>query len=557
MSEDFSAASLKKRSRVELLEIAKEQNLTGYQKMKKDELVSLISGEGAAAAAPAEEAAPAPVVEAPAAKTKDQPAKAEAPAQERAPRRMKRRPQEDQQSEPAVEETPVAEAAEAASNDGERQEQPRRDRNERFRQNRDRNRNRSDEAERAPREVEEDDRYEEDRESDDQSRDSYRDDRVEEKMGVLYASGVLELLPEGYGFLRGRSYLPGPADIYVSMTQVRRFSLRMGDMVLGQVRPPKAGEKYYGLLKVASVNNIDPEVARRRPHFEQLTPIFPNERYTMEASDNDFSKRIIDLFCPIGKGQRGLIVAPPKAGKTILLKKIANGIIANYPDAVLMALLIDERPEEVTDMERSIQGEVVSSTFDEPPEQHAHVSELVLAKAMRMVEMGKDVVILLDSLTRMGRAYNNITPPSGRTLTGGLDTAALRIPKRFFGAARNIENGGSLTIIATALIETGSKMDEVIFEEFKGTGNMELDLSRKLAERRIFPAIDIKKSGTRHEELLLSEEGLKKVWLMRRALDLLGDGQDPTEAVLERMKRTKSNRELLDSLGKEASYASK
>ena len=277
----------------------------------------------------------------------------------------------------------------------------------------------------------------------------------------------------------------------------------------------------------------------------------------MESADNDFSKRIIDLFCPIGKGQRGLIVAPPKAGKTILLKKIANGIAANYPDTVMMALLIDERPEEVTDMERSIVGEVISSTFDEPPEQHAHVSELVLAKAMRMVEMGKDVVILLDSLTRMGRAYNNITPPSGRTLTGGLDTAALRMPKRFFGAARNIENGGSLTIIATALIETGSKMDEVIFEEFKGTGNMELDLSRRLAERRIFPAIDIKKSGTRHEELLLTEEGLKKVWLMRRAIDLLGDGQDPTEAVLERMKRTKTNQEFLDSLGKEASYASK
>lgn len=554
MSEDFSAASLKKRSRVELLEIAKEQNLTGYQKMKKDELVALITGDGAAAAAPAEAA---PVAEAPASKSSKSQEVAEAAPQERAPRRVKRRPQEEAHSEPVVEEAPVAEAPEVQSNEGQRHEHPRRDRNERFRQNRDRNRNRGEEAaERAPREVEQDDRYDDDREGDDQSRD-YRDDRVEEKMGVLYASGVLELLPEGYGFLRGRSYLPGPADIYVSMTQVRRFGLRMGDMVLGQVRPPKTGEKYYGLLKVASVNNIDPEVARRRPHFEQLTPIFPNERYTMEAVDNDFSKRIIDLFCPIGKGQRGLIVAPPKAGKTILLKKIANGITANYPDAVLMALLIDERPEEVTDMERSIQGEVVSSTFDEPPEQHAHVSELVLAKAMRMVEMGKDVVILLDSLTRMGRAYNNITPPSGRTLTGGLDTAALRIPKRFFGAARNIENGGSLTIIATALIETGSKMDEVIFEEFKGTGNMELDLSRKLAERRIFPAIDIKKSGTRHEELLLSEEGLKKVWLMRRALDLLGDGQDPTEAVLERMKRTKSNRELLDSLGKEASYASK
>ncbi len=376
-----------------------------------------------------------------------------------------------------------------------------------------------------------------------------------ERLGNLYASGVLEILPEGYGFLRGRSYLPGPSDIYVSISQVRRFSLRMGDMVLGQVRPPKNGEKYYGLLKVSTVNGMDPEQARRRPHFDQLTPIFPNERYTMESPDGDLSPRLIDLFCPIGKGQRGMIVAPPKAGKTILLKKIANGIINNYPDTVLMALLVDERPEEVTDFERSITGEVISSTFDEPPEQHAHVSELVLAKAMRMVEMGKDVVILLDSLTRMGRAYNNITPPSGRTLTGGLDTAALRMPKRFFGAARNIENGGSLTIIATALIDTGSKMDEVIFEEFKGTGNMELDLSRRLAERRIFPAIDIKKSGTRHEELLLGEEELKKIWLMRRALDLLGDGQDPTEAVIERMRRTKTNEDFLNTLGREVSHA--
>ncbi len=376
-----------------------------------------------------------------------------------------------------------------------------------------------------------------------------------ERLGNLYASGVLEILPEGYGFLRGRSYLPGPSDIYVSISQVRRFSLRMGDMVLGQVRPPKNGEKYFGLLKVSTVNGMDPEQARRRPHFDQLTPIFPNERYTMESPDGDLSPRLIDLFCPIGKGQRGMIVAPPKAGKTILLKKIANGIINNYPETVLMALLVDERPEEVTDFERSITGEVISSTFDEPPEQHAHVSELVLAKAMRMVEMGKDVVILLDSLTRMGRAYNNITPPSGRTLTGGLDTAALRMPKRFFGAARNIENGGSLTIIATALIDTGSKMDEVIFEEFKGTGNMELDLSRRLAERRIFPAIDIKKSGTRHEELLLGEEELKKIWLMRRALDLLGDGQDPTEAVIERMRRTKTNEDFLNTLGREVSHA--
>jgi transcription termination factor Rho len=372
------------------------------------------------------------------------------------------------------------------------------------------------------------------------------------EQGSVFVTGVLDILPEGFGFLRGRTYLPSPNDIYVSISQVKRFDLRMGDMVTGQVRPPKSGEKYFGLLKVVMVNGIDPEVARRRPHFDQLTPIFPNERYSLEIQANDISARIIDLFCPIGKGQRGLIVAPPKAGKTILLKKLAKGITANFPETILMALLVDERPEEVTDMDRSIRGEVIASTFDEPPEQHAHVSQLVLEKARRLVEMGKDVVILLDSLTRMGRAYNNTTPPSGRTLSGGLDIAALRMPKRFFGSARNIENGGSLTIIATALIETGSKMDDVIFEEFKGTGNMEVDLSRRLAERRIFPALDLKKSGTRHEELLLGEEDLRKIWLMRRALDLLGADQDPTEAVIERMKKTRSNADFLSMLGREA-----
>lgn len=374
------------------------------------------------------------------------------------------------------------------------------------------------------------------------------------EQGSVFVTGVLDVLPEGFGFLRGRTYLPSPNDIYVSISQVKRFDLRMGDMVTGQVRPPKSGEKYFGLLKVVTVNGIDPEIARRRPHFDQLTPIFPNERYSLETPANDMSARIIDLFCPIGKGQRGLIVAPPKAGKTILLKKLANGITANFPETILMALLVDERPEEVTDMDRSIRGEVIASTFDEPPEQHAHVSQLVLEKARRLVEMGKDVVILLDSLTRMGRAYNNTTPPSGRTLSGGLDIAALRMPKRFFGSARNVENGGSLTVIATALIETGSKMDDVIFEEFKGTGNMEVDLSRRLAERRIFPAMDLKKSGTRHEELLLGEEELRKIWLMRRALDLLGADQDPTEAVIERMKKTRSNAEFLSTLGREAAH---
>jgi len=374
------------------------------------------------------------------------------------------------------------------------------------------------------------------------------------EQGSVFVTGVLDVLPEGFGFLRGRTYLPSPNDIYVSITQVKRFDLRMGDMVTGQVRPPKSGEKYFGLLKVVTVNGIDPEIARRRPHFDQLTPIFPNERYSLETPANDMSARIIDLFCPIGKGQRGLIVAPPKAGKTILLKKLANGITANFPETILMALLVDERPEEVTDMDRSIRGEVIASTFDEPPEQHAHVSQLVLEKARRLVEMGKDVVILLDSLTRMGRAYNNTTPPSGRTLSGGLDIAALRMPKRFFGSARNVENGGSLTVIATALIETGSKMDDVIFEEFKGTGNMEVDLSRRLAERRIFPAMDLKKSGTRHEELLLGEEELRKIWLMRRALDLLGADQDPTEAVIERMKKTRSNAEFISTLGREGAH---
>ncbi len=534
MSEQ-SAAELRRMSRVELFEVARERGLTGYQKLKKEELVARLLE-----LAPAEPAPPAPAA-----------APAEAPSTRSRGRRTRAAAPEPE-PEPEVEvEVAVAEPEEAAEPEEESQGR-RRGRSRRGRRGeRSEYRTEAGEEQEAP---EGGDDMERIRRSHDGE--AYQRPTEDERLGLLYASGILEVLPEGYGFLRGRSYLPGPADIYVSMSQVRRFGLRMGDMVLGQVRPPKPGEKYYGLLQVASVNGQDPDTARRRPHFEQLTPIFPKERYTMEGSDNDFSKRIIDLFCPIGKGQRGLLVAPPKAGKTILLKKIANGIAQNYPEVVMMALLIDERPEEVTDMERSILGEVISSTFDEPPEQHAHVSELVLAKAMRMVEMGKDVVILLDSLTRMGRAYNQITPPSGRTLTGGLDTAALRMPKRFFGAARNIENGGSLTIIATALMDTGSKMDEVIFEEFKGTGNMELDLSRRLAERRIFPAIDIKKSGTRHEELLLKEDELRKVWLMRRALDLLNDGQDPTEAVLERMRRTKTNQEFLDSLGKEGSYAS-
>ena len=369
--------------------------------------------------------------------------------------------------------------------------------------------------------------------------------------GFMFSSGVLEIInPDGYGFLRGKTYVPGNGDIYVSLSQVRRFGLRVGDTVTGTIRPPKNGEKYWGIVKIQAVNGQDPDLSRSRPYFDTLTPLFPNQHLILETEPKEVSTRIIDMFSPIGKGQRGLIVAPPKAGKTILLKKIAKGITTNFPDIHLIALLIDERPEEVTDMERSVDGEVVSSTFDEAPEQHIRVAELVLEKAKRLVEVGKDLVILLDSITRLARASNLIIPPSGRTLSGGLDTAALRMPKRFFGAARNIEGGGSLTIIATALVETGSKMDDVIFEEFKGTGNMELDLSRRLAERRIFPAFDVKKSGTRHEELLIDEDHLKKIWLLRRGLDLL-DTPDVTEFLIGRMKKAKTNNDFLNSISKE------
>lgn len=553
---NLNASELKSNNRAELMTIAKELGLKGFQKLRKDDMIAMIleasGGGGPAADKGAKKDEKAETKKSEAKAKKSEPSKSESKSDDddddgkksRSKRRSSRRRDADDKEEAA--EVDSDDNEDSDDDDGDNERGGRRSRSRRrSKRGRDRDRDRD-------RDDDDDDDTDDDEQASDDDDGGEEQSQPKKKLGLLYASGVLEILPEGYGFLRGRRYLPSQSDIYVSMSQIRRFGLRMGDMVLGQVRPPKSGEKYYGLLKVASVNGTDPEQARRRPQFDQLTPIFPNERYTLEnAANNDFSRRIIDLFCPIGKGQRGLLVAPPKAGKTILLKKVANGIAENYPEVTLMALLVDERPEEVTDMERSIDGEVISSTFDEPPEQHAHVSELVLAKAMRMVEMGKDVVILLDSLTRMGRAYNNITPPSGRTLSGGLDTAALRTPKRFFGAARNIENGGSLTIIATALIETGSKMDEVIFEEFKGTGNMELDLSRKLAEKRIFPAIDLKKSGTRHEELLLTEEELQKIVLMRRALSLLNEGQDPTEAVLERMRRTKSNAQFLMTLGRE------
>lgn len=366
-----------------------------------------------------------------------------------------------------------------------------------------------------------------------------------EKDGLLLARGVLEILPDGYGFLRPFEYLPSRDDIYVSPSQIRRFDLRTGDMVAGQVRPPKDSEKYFALLRVESVNGLNPELSPERLHFDALTPIYPRERIILETSRASLSTRMIDLFSPIGKGQRGLIVSPPKAGKTTLLKEIAHSITANYPEIELLVLLIDERPEEVTDMERSVRGDVVSSTFDEPPERHVKASEIVLERAKRLVEHKKDVVILLDSITRLARAYNLVVPPSGRTLSGGVDPSALHKPKRFFGAARNLEEGGSLTILATALVETGSRMDDVIFEEFKGTGNMEMILDRRLAERRIFPAMDIQRSGTRKEELILNRDELDLMWRFRRQITGLTMG-DAVERMCDSLRNTANNKELLE-----------
>ena len=371
-----------------------------------------------------------------------------------------------------------------------------------------------------------------------------------EKQGYIFGGGILEIVQDGIGFLRSDHLLPGPEDVYVSQSQIRRFGLRTGDLVVGQVRPPKETEKYNGLLKVEAVNGVDPEVAKRRPHFDKLTPIFPNEQLLLETRPNVISTRMIDLLAPIGRGQRGLIVSPPKAGKTTVLKRIANGISTNYKDIHLMVVLIGERPEEVTDMDRSVDAEVVSSTFDEPVQNHVRVAEMALERAKRLVESAKDVVILLDSVTRLARAYNLTVPPSGRTLSGGIDPAALYPPKRFFGAARNIEEGGSLTIMATALVDTGSRMDDVIYEEFKGTGNMELHLSRKLAERRIFPAFDIERSGTRAEEKLLDAEVLAKVYTLRRMIDAMGGGHEAILPIIERMSRTRNNHEFLETLTK-------
>jgi transcription termination factor Rho len=345
--------------------------------------------------------------------------------------------------------------------------------------------------------------------------------------------------------------LPGPDDIYVSQSQIRRFGLRTGDMVIGQVRPPKETEKYFGLLRVEAVNGLDPETAKQRPIFERLTPIFPMQRLKLETTRDVLATRLLDILAPIGRGQRGLIVSPPKAGKTTILKQIANGISANYQDVHMMVVLIGERPEEVTDMDRSVDAEVMAATFDDPESDQTRVAEMALAKAKRLVEGGRDVVILMDSLTRLARAYNLVVPPSGRTLSGGIDPAALYPPKRFFGAARNIEEGGSLTIIATCLVDTGSRMDDVIYEEFKGTGNMEMHLSRKLAERRFFPAIDIERSSTRREDLLLPPEDLAKVWTLRRMITAVGGGPEATEMILERLPKTDNNTEFLATLNKE------
>jgi transcription termination factor Rho len=370
-----------------------------------------------------------------------------------------------------------------------------------------------------------------------------------EQGGLTFSRGVLEVLPDGYGFLRSvdYNYLPSPDDIYVSPSQIKKFNLRTGDTVSGQVRPPKEGERFFALLRVEAVNDENPDVMRERVLFDNLTPLYPNEQLELETAPGEYSMRIMDLLAPIGKGQRGMIVSPPKAGKTILLQKIANSITRNHPEVKLIVLLIDERPEEVTDMERSVNAEVVSSTFDEPPERHVQVSDMVLEKAKRLVEAKKDVVILLDSITRLARAHNTVVPHSGKILSGGVDANALHKPKRFFGAARNIEEGGSLTVVATALVETGSRMDEVIFEEFKGTGNMEIILDRKLSDRRVFPAMDVNRSGTRKEELLLDPDDLNRVWILRKFISEFST-VEATEFLLEKMRGTKSNSEFLKSM---------
>ncbi|MGK7345503.1 MAG: transcription termination factor Rho [Candidatus Nitrospinota bacterium M3_3B_026] len=370
-----------------------------------------------------------------------------------------------------------------------------------------------------------------------------------EQEGLIFGEGVLEILPDGFGFLRSPSfnYLPGPDDIYVSPSQIRKFDLHTGDTISGQIRPPKESERYFALLKVESINFEPPEAQKDKVLFDNLTPLYPMERLQMETTPDNISGRVVDLICPIGKGQRALIVSPPRAGKTMMMQSIANSITGNHPEVMLIVLLIDERPEEVTDMERSVKGEVISSTFDEPASRHVQVAEMVIEKAKRLVEHKKDVVILLDSITRLARAYNTIVPPSGKVLSGGIDSNALQRPKRFFGAARNIEEGGSLTIIATALVETGSRMDDVIFEEFKGTGNMEVHLDRRLADRRVFPAIDISRTGTRKEELLIPQDDLRRIWVLRKVLQPM-DSIEAMELLTEKMRATKDNKRFLESM---------
>ena len=370
-----------------------------------------------------------------------------------------------------------------------------------------------------------------------------------EKNGLIFSEGVLECLPDGFGFLRAPeyNYLPGPDDIYVSPSQIRKFDLRTGDTVSGQVRPPNDGERYFALIKVEAVNFEDPEVARSKIFFDNLTPLYPQDRIRLETTKENLTGRVLDMLCPIGKGQRGLIVAPPRTGKTMMLQSIANSITTNHPEVALIVLLIDERPEEVTDMQRTVKGEVISSTFDEPPQRHIQVAEMVLEKAKRLVEHKRDVVILLDSLTRLGRAYNAVTPPSGKVLSGGIDANALQRPRRFFAAARNVEEGGSLTIMATALIDTGSRMDDVIFEEFKGTGNMEINLDRRLVDKRVFPTIDINRSGTRKDELLLPPDELNRIWVLRKVLSPLST-VEAMELLLGRLSKNKTNGEFLASM---------
>ncbi|VAX18821.1 Transcription termination factor Rho [hydrothermal vent metagenome] len=370
-----------------------------------------------------------------------------------------------------------------------------------------------------------------------------------EQEGLLFGEGVLEILPDGFGFLRAPTfnYLPGPDDIYVSPSQIRKFDLRTGDTISGQIRPPKENERYFALLKVESINHESPDSRKDKMLFDNLTPLYPDRKLELETTQDNISGRVMDLICPIGFGQRALIVSPPRAGKTMLMQAVANSVTQNHPDASLIVLLIDERPEEVTDMSRSVAGEVISSTFDEPATRHVQVSEMVLEKAKRLVEHKKDVIILLDSITRLGRAYNTISPPSGKVLSGGIDSNALQRPKRFFGAARNIEEGGSLTIIATALIDTGSRMDDVIYEEFKGTGNMEVHLDRRISERRVFPSIDISKTGTRKEELLLDADDLRRIWVLRKVLQPM-DPIEAMELLTEKMKNTKTNKKFLESM---------